>query len=211
MFIAYTYKINAIMMRPIQSREDNSIVAAFSNIYDELETKGHKLKLHVLDNECSRAVHNVFLSKGTAHQNVKTHNHQANTLESAAKTAKYHLISHIATLDFNCPIQLWAKMLTQIEDTLNILRTSRNNSTLTIYEELKGAFDWNKTPMALLGTKALVFIDPEDHNMFTPHYIDASMWDARQTTTACSRFLTHYLVATASPAPIGWTQPTVKF
>ena len=45
--------------------------------------------------------------------------------------------------------------------TLNMLRTSRLNQTKTAYEELEGAFDFNKTPLAPLGTKALLFDNPE--------------------------------------------------
>ena len=38
-FVAYIYKINAIMMRSINNQEDGSMIAAFSSIYHELETK----------------------------------------------------------------------------------------------------------------------------------------------------------------------------
>ena len=72
---------------------------------------------------------------------MEAHNHCANAAEPAVKTVKYHIIEHIATLDYNCPIQLWSKMLPQIEDTLNMLRTSRRNNKLISYEELHGAFD----------------------------------------------------------------------
>ena len=98
------------------------MVEAFTSMYTKLETAGHKPKLHVLDNECSRAVKKFLIRKGTARQNVEAHNHRVNAAEPAVKTAKYHIIAHIATLDHQCPIQLWSKILPQIQDTLNMLR-----------------------------------------------------------------------------------------
>ena len=53
-FMAYVYKLNAILLRSMKSREDASMVEAFTRVYTELETAGHKPKIHVLENECSR-------------------------------------------------------------------------------------------------------------------------------------------------------------
>ena len=115
-------------------RENASIVETFTSVYTKLETAGHKPKLHVIDNECSRAVQNFLIKKDTARQNVEAHNHRVNASEPAVKTEKYHIIAHIATLDHQCSIQFWSKMLPQMQDTLNILRTSQNNNKLTAYE-----------------------------------------------------------------------------
>ena len=64
-FVAYVYKLNAILLRPMKSREDGSMIDAFTSIYSELEAIGHKPTLHVLNNECSRAGHNVLKCKDT--------------------------------------------------------------------------------------------------------------------------------------------------
>ena len=53
-------------------------------------------------------------------------------------------------------------MLPQIQGTLNMMRTSRYNSKLAAYKELKGKFDWNLTPMVPLGTNALISIDSKN-------------------------------------------------
>ena len=85
----------------------------------------------------------ILIKKGTARKNVEAHNHRVNASEPAVKTAKYHIIALIDTLDHQCSIQLWSKMLPQMQDTLNMLRTSQNNNKLAAYEELNGKFDWN--------------------------------------------------------------------
>ena len=90
------------------------MVEAFTSVYTKLETSGHKPKLHVLDNECSHAVQKFLKNKGTVIQNLEAHNHRVNAAEPAVKTAKYHIISHVAMLDHQCPMQLWSKMLPQM-------------------------------------------------------------------------------------------------
>lgn len=42
------------------------MVEAFTSIYSKLEAAGHTPKLHVLDNECSRAVQKFLIGQGTA-------------------------------------------------------------------------------------------------------------------------------------------------
>ena len=157
----------------MKSREDASMVEAFNSVYTKLETAGHKPKIHVLENECSRAVQKFLIKKGTVRQNVETHNHRVNAAEPAVNTAKYHIIAHIATLGHQCSIQLCSKMLPQMQDTLNMLCTSQNNNKLTAYEELNGTFNWNRTPIALLGTRGMIFIHSNSRNSFAPHCDEA--------------------------------------
>ena len=107
--------------------------------------------------------------KGTKRHHVATHNHGVNAAEPAVKTAKYHLIAVLAMLDWSCLIQLWSKMVKQTQDTLNIFRTSRNNTEKTAYQKTKGTFDWNARPLAPVGTKAMVFPYLENRNTFAPH------------------------------------------
>ena len=82
------------------------MVEVFTSIYSKLEAARHTPQLHVLDNKCSRAVQQFLISQGTARHNAESHNQQANAAEPSVKTAKYHIIAHIAILDDNCPIQL---------------------------------------------------------------------------------------------------------
>ena len=115
------------MVRTMKSRKNADIVSTFKEVYEELETKGHQPKLHVLDNECSEAVKNYIISEQTNMQLIEPHNHCVNTAERAVKSLKYHALAAFATLDPNCPIQLWDQLTEQIDITLNLLRTSRRN------------------------------------------------------------------------------------
>ena len=53
--------------------------------------------------------------------------------------------------------------------TLNMFRTSRNDTSKKAYQEIEGIFAWNATPLAPLGTRAIVFIHSEYRNSFAPH------------------------------------------
>ena len=60
-----------------------------------------------------------------------------------------------------------------MQGTLNLLRTAREDPSKSAYKALQGPFDYNKTPMAVLGTKALAFIDPEDRVAWQAHGVNA--------------------------------------
>ena len=50
-----------------------------------------------------------------------------------------------------------------------MFRTSKNDASKTVYQETKGKFDWNATPLAPVGTKAMVYIHPDNRTTFAPH------------------------------------------
>jgi hypothetical protein len=91
---------------------------------------------------------------------VPPHNHRANATERAIATFKEHFIAALATVDKLCPLQLWDEFLPQVELTLNMLRFSRRNPKISANQEVYGAFNFNKMPLAPLGTKALIYDNP---------------------------------------------------
>ena len=90
-FVCYTYQPNAILVRPMKSRSDECMVAAYTDIYDYLENRGHKPKLNIMDNEASKAVQNYIKRQNVAWQLVEPHNHRVNTAERAIQTFKITL------------------------------------------------------------------------------------------------------------------------
>ena len=125
------------------------MVATFKDVYNTLEARGLHPKLHVLDNECSKAVQDYVRSEGTSIQPAG----RINAAEPAVKSVKYHVLAGLATVHSDCLLQLWDRFLAQMQDTTNMLRTSRSNAKVSVYEEMEGAFDFNKTPMSILGTR----------------------------------------------------------
>ena len=154
LLVVYVYHLNAPMIRAIKSRKDEDMVSAFRSIYHELKTLGHKPSLHVLDNECSRAVKSFIADNKTGIQLVEPHNHRVNAAEIAIKAVKYHFLAHLATTDPSCPLEIWYKYIRKVQDTLLILRTSRVGRGKSAYEALYNKkINFNSTPIAPLGNK----------------------------------------------------------
>ena len=160
--------LNAILLRSIKTQEDAIIISAFKSVYAKLKEKGHKPTLHVIANECSCVVKTYIASKKISIQIVAPDDHKVNAWEPVVKSTKYPVISTIATADESCPLQLRSGFLLQIQQTLNMLRTSQQNNSLTADKELSGPFDWHVTPMAPLGNSAAVFIAPDNREMYAP-------------------------------------------
>jgi len=156
----------------MKSRSDESTVEAVKDIYGYLKMKNLQSKLCVLGNKCSKAVKIYIRSNGTNIQIVEPHNHSVNAAEPTVKAIKYHVIAGLAIVDINCPLQLWDLFLPQIQDTLNLLRTSRLNPAKSAYEEMEVKFDLNRTPISILGTKALAFVDPDERISWEAHEVD---------------------------------------
>ena len=106
----------------MKSREDAIMVTAFKSVYAKLKETGHTSALHVLDNKCSRTVEKCIASQQVSTWIVEPDNHRTNTTKPAVKPTKYHVISSIATVDTHCLLQLWSKMLSQIQCSLNSIR-----------------------------------------------------------------------------------------
>ena len=120
------------------------------------QNKGYHPALNMMDKECSAAVKKYIKSVKISIQLVPPYNRQVNAAEQAITTFKEHFIAALATVDMHCPLQLWDEFLPQVELTLNMLRFSRQNPTKSANQEVYGSFDFNKTPLAPLGTNALI-------------------------------------------------------
>jgi len=103
--------INAILMQPIQSHADEYMVATFKDVYKMLEACGLHPMLHVLDNECSKAVQEYVRSEGITIQIAEPYSHRVNAAEPAVKSVKYHVLAGLATVHPDCPLQLWERFL----------------------------------------------------------------------------------------------------
>eukprot|EP00804_Cyclotella_cryptica_P000229 CCRYP_016187-RB/>CCRYP_016187-RB protein AED:0.43 eAED:0.43 QI:0/0/0/1/0.5/0.33/3/0/375 len=157
-----TYGPNAILARAMSSRTNKAMVDAYEDIYQYLQSKGFKPQLNMSDNECSKTVQNFIIAQNAKIQLVEPHNHRANAAERAIQTFKNHFIAGLSSVDPEFPIQLWDELLEQAQDTLNLLWTSQQNTKLSAYATLEGPFNFDKTPLAPPGTKALVYLDPKN-------------------------------------------------
>ena len=128
-------------MRPMKGRKDEHMVAVFEDIYAYLRDTNLTPNLHLMDNECSKAIKKFIQKEKVNIQLVEPHYHRVNAAKPAVNAAKYHTIAALATVDITCPLILWCEFVSQIQDTLNMMCTSRSDSTISAYEDMQGPCD----------------------------------------------------------------------
>jgi hypothetical protein len=156
-FLLYDHDSNAILVHPIKSRQAHHLVEGYDACYAKLQAAGINPVLHKLDNEISNAMRTAITTKKLKYQLADTHDHHANPAERAIGTFKNHFTAILSGCDSKFPPSLWCHLLHQAEITVNLLRPSRINPKLSAYHQVFGIFDFNRTPMAPLGTKAIIY------------------------------------------------------
>ena len=173
MLVVYDYATNAILVEAIKNFESNTICEAYKKVHKYLESKGRRPRFNILDNQASRLIAEFVEANKGKYQLVEPRNHRAKAAERAIQTFKAHFIAGLCTTDANFPTQLWDYMVLQAQDTLNMLRTARCDTTKSAYEVLEGPFQFDKVLLAPPGTKAIIYDSPEDRNSWAPHGTDA--------------------------------------
>jgi hypothetical protein len=163
---------HAILSTPLKSRQASELTAAWTKLYQKLQDNGHAPTLHMLDNECSDELKKAFKKHGVDYQRVPPHSHRRNAAERAIQTWKNHFCSGLATCDPKFPITEWDLPPPQADLTLNLLRSSQRQPKLSAHACLNGNYDFNKSPLAPPGAKAMVHITPEQRANMAPHGVD---------------------------------------
>ena len=122
--IVYHYESNAILGLPISGFDDNTVFAAYKTQFEFLESKGYMIILNVMDNQCTKQIKKILTNNKCELMLVEPHNHPVNAAERAIQTFIDHFISALATADSKFPLQLWDKLTSQVETTLNLMQAS---------------------------------------------------------------------------------------
>jgi hypothetical protein len=85
---------------------------------------------------------------------------------------KNHFIAGLCSVDPTLPLKLWDKLLPQATITLNLLQKSRINQHMSVYAQLNGHFDFNRTPLAPPGTRIITHEKPDQRSSWDPHGLD---------------------------------------
>ena len=167
--VLYNYDSNAILATACKSRTGPDLVAAYDELHKRLIKAGIVPVIQRLDNEVSESLIEAIESKGLDYQLASPYDHRLNPAERQVQTFKNHLISNLHGCDTSFPAYKWCSIIRQCEMTLNMLRRSRINPKLSAYTQLFGMFDYNRTPLAPLGTKAFVHERPNQRHTHADH------------------------------------------
>jgi hypothetical protein len=170
--ILYDYDSNAILTKPIKTRQANELTKAWTSLHERLQSYGYAPTLHILDNECSEELKKAFQKYNVNFQRVPPHSHCRNSAERAVQTWKNHFCSGLATCDPKFPLTEWDLLLPQADLTLNLLRSSRRQPRLSAYACINGNFDFNRSQLAPTGTRVVVHITTEKRHNMASHGVD---------------------------------------
>jgi len=88
--VLYDYDTNAILVRPIKTRNASELKNNTIELLTILQERGHPPQLHILDNEASAQLKHALLKNKIEYQLVPPHLHRRNMAERAIQTFKAH-------------------------------------------------------------------------------------------------------------------------
>jgi hypothetical protein len=126
---------------------------------------------HLLDNEASAAF-KVEIKKNCKYQLVPPDNHRMNLAKRAIQIFKNHFKAVIAGVDKTFPMQPWERLLPQTVLTLNLLRQSNVAPTVSAYQYVNRAFNYNKMPLAPMGCAVQIHEHSERRGSWAANAVD---------------------------------------
>lgn len=162
---------NYIHCEPQKTKSSADHINSYSSSLNFFKEKGNvRISIQRLDNETSQELEQFLHSHVDVVQYVPPHQHRANKAERAIRDVKNHLIACLCTTDRDFPLNLFDAILPQMEITLNLLRPSALNPSISAYEGLYGApYDFTAHPIAPIGTRVVVYEGPDQRASWATH------------------------------------------
>jgi len=168
--LMYAEDSNYIHVEPMRNRNGAEYLQAYRAGHQFFESHGAQApRFERFDNEVSAQVKAFCQRAGTHVQLAPPGMHRTNRAERAIRTFKNHFIATLASLDPSFPLTAWDELLPQAELSLNLLRASRLDPSVSAYQQLHGAYDFNSTPIAPPGTPIVTHVKPHERPSWAPH------------------------------------------
>jgi hypothetical protein len=169
MMVMFCEDTNYIHVEPLRSRSGSDITDAYrcGNAF----WRRHNVvpQFLRLDNETSGTLRAYCASEHISMEYVPPHSHRANRAERAIGTWKNHFISCMATAHPAFPAAAWDKLLPHAEMTLNLMRGSGVSPHISAWHQVRGAYDFNRTPIAPPGIRIVCHEKPNQRGTWAAH------------------------------------------
>lgn len=165
----YNYDGNGILVGPIKNRSEEEFIRVHTEVIEYLRARGRQSTIQRLDNEASENYKNNITNYHMKYELTPAQIHRRNIAERAIQTFKNHFISILAGLHKNFPKNECDLLFPQAEMTMNLLRTSRLNLNLSVYEQMNRTFGYSRIPLAPLGIKILAYEMPSHRGSWEQH------------------------------------------
>jgi hypothetical protein len=167
--VMYCENNNYIHIELLKSRTSSEFVSAYARGTEFFKSRGTHPLYERLDNETSKALEIYCKQQNIQIQYVPPGNHRANKAERAIRTWKNHFISTLSGLDPTFPMTAWDELVPQAELTLNTLRGSNHDDSISAWESLNGPYSFDRNPIAPLGMVVLCHDKPDSRASWAPH------------------------------------------
>ena len=160
---------NYIHLEFLDSRNASDITKAYQAAIEFFEQRGFSTEFFHMDGETSKTLATYMTKKKIVVQFVPPANHRTLKAERAIQTVKNHIISSLCTTDPKYNMNEWDRFQLQWELTLNLLRGSAINPSISAWHQVNGRFDWNRTPLAPIGTRVIIHERAQDRGSWEVH------------------------------------------
>ena len=89
--------------------------------------------------------------------------------KKAIQTFKDHFVAVLCGTDENFPLQRWCQILRQAEHQLNMLRKSRTNPAISVFEQMHGQHQYKAYSCAVLGCELEIHVMPAQWRTWEAH------------------------------------------
>ncbi|KAJ1398010.1 hypothetical protein B484DRAFT_339767, partial [Ochromonadaceae sp. CCMP2298] len=155
---------------PLTSKTGLQQTRAHAETHEFWTRKGLKPTLARFDNESSKELEDFYAQAGIPIQFFPPSDHRANRAERAIQSFKNHFVATLATCDPKFPLLDWDLLLPQAELTVNLLRASTADPTVSAWEHVHGhPYDYDAHPFVHAGCKVVVHESPDTRGSWAAH------------------------------------------
>ena len=174
MLIMYMADYNYIHVETMNSRKAHEYIRAYDRALNFFSSHDIFPDILRMDNETSVALEtHIKDTRKLNIQYVSPSNHRQNKAERVIRVWKNHFISILSATDPTFPMHAWDELVPQAELTINLLRASNTNPSISAWEHVRGKYDFASTPIGPPGTAVLVYESPDSRASWAPHGVPA--------------------------------------
>ena len=202
--IMYSEGSNYIKVLPMKNRNKASYLSAHKKGLAWFEDHGYKPTFQRMDNETSQEFAIHLRSNGIRIELAPPHMHRRNKAERAIRTWKNHFIATIAGVDPKFPMCAWNELIEQAEITINLLRSSPNQSRQSAWEAIHGPYDFDAHPMAPPGTAVTIHEKPTQRKSWGKHGVPGFYLGPAMQYYRCYSVWTTHTGTTRTADTLAW-------
>lgn len=202
--VLFSEETNYIHFELLCNRTAAEIARAYKAAIEFFEERNINTKIMHLDGETSDELESYIKKRQMKIQFCPPSNHRTLKAERSVQTAKNHIISSFCTADPAYPMHEWDLFFPQIELTLNLMRGSSINPTISAWHHVHGPFKWTHTPIAPIGMKVLIHERAMDRKSWAVHGKDGFYVGPKMQHYRCYDILVTDTGATRTSDTIAW-------